>query len=490
VSTANDIRNRPHVVVVGGGISGLAAAYRLQQACRAGHAVLDITLIEADDRLGGKILTEHHDGLTIEAGPDSFLSSKPAALELCRALGLEEEIIGTTDSGGGTYILRAGRLEPLPEGITMLVPTRFRPLLGSRLLSPWGKLRLGLDLFIPARRDGADESVGHFVRRRLGREAYERMAQPLLSGIYAGDADRMSLLATFPRLRETELKHGSLTRGMLAQRRSTTVRPASPRQSAFLSLRDGLGALVDALTRTLAGVDIRLGTRVTSLERSSDGRYAVKLATGEAQAADAVILALPAYAAGAVLAGVDDGLSAVLNQIPYVSTATAILAFRASEVSRAAAGRGFVIPSVEGRELTAVTWVTNKFSGRAPEGVALVRGFVGRAGREEAVDLSDEALIELIRGELREILGLQAAPFASQVYRWRRALPQYELGHLERLREIDDHLTGLPGILLAGAAYRGVGIPDCIESGSRAAEQALSRLGVAASSSASAPAVS
>lgn len=464
-----------HVVIAGGGISGLAAAMRLQAAARQDEGSLRITLVEEDNRLGGKILTDRHDGLVIEAGPDSFLSSKPAALNLCQELGLADAVVGTNESGGGTYILRSGRLEPLPEGITMLVPTKVGPLLMSRLLSPWGKLRMGLDVLIPPRRDAGDESVGQFVRRRLGREAFERMAQPLLSGIYAGDAEQLSLLATFPRLRDTELTYGSLTRGMLAQRRraGNASQPAAPRRSAFLSLRGGLGTLIDALTDELCGVDIRLRTAVSSIARNPEGRYALSLSTGGRLEADALVLAIPAFAAGRLLAPFDSELASLFSRIPYVSTATATLAFRTSDLTGSSAGRGFVIPKVEDRELTAVTWVTNKFPGRAPEGVALVRAFVGRAGREDAVNLPDSGLIELIRRELREILGITAEPIDSSIFRWRRALPQYVVGHVERMREIDERLERIPGVQLAGAAYRGVGIPDCIQSGQHAAARVL-----------------
>ncbi len=467
-------------MVAGGGMSGLSAAYHLQQAARKRKCSLRVTLVEADTRLGGKIQTDRHDGLVIEEGPDSFLSSKPAALKLCQELGLEDDLVGTTESGGGTYILHSGRLEPLPEGITMLVPTKLRPLLTSSLLSPWGKLRMGLDFFIPPRRDEADESVGHFVRRRLGREAFEHMAQPLLSGIYAGDADRLSLLATFPRLRESELKHGSLTRGMLAQRRQARVsRPSVPRRSAFLSLQGGLSTLVEALRAALGGVDLRAGTTLTTVDRSGNG-YSVSLSDGERIEADALILAIPAYAASDLLGGFDAELAWLLNGIPYVSTATATLAYRKSDLPATGAGRGFVIPRVENRELTAVTWVTNKFPGRAPDDIALVRGFVGRAGREQAVDLPDEEIAALVRRELHEILNITADPVDARVYRWRRALPQYELGHTERVDRIEARVSDLPGIVLAGSAYRGVGIPDCIESGQRAANAVLIRLGISA----------
>lgn len=467
----------PHFVVVGGGISGLSAAYQLQSKAREASQSLRLTLVEAEPRLGGKLLTERHDDLIIEAGPDSFLSSKPAATELCEQLGIEQELVGTTQSGGGTYILRSGRLEPLPEGITMLVPTKLKPLLSSRLLSPWGKLRMGLDFFVAPRRDSGDESVGQFVRRRLGSEAFERMAQPLLSGIYAGDADQLSLLATFPRLRDTELKYGSLTKGMLAQRRQAKQsRPSSPRRSAFLSLRGGLGALIDALGSALEDVDVRLGVALASIERSDSGHYVLSLASGETLVADGVVMAIPAFAAAQLLKPFDDVLANVLRQIPYISTATITMAYRKEDVTSHGAGRGFVIPKIENRELTAVTWVTNKFPGRAPDDVALVRAFVGRAGRQEVVDLPDDEMIRLIRTELKQILGLDADPIHTEVFRWRNALPQYVIGHLDRVRQIDERMERIPGIRLAGAAYRGVGIPDCIQSGRTAATELLGSL--------------
>ncbi len=473
----------PHIVVVGGGITGLTAAYQLQTMGRQCDTPIRITLVESDGRLGGKILTDRTDGMVIEAGPDSFLSSKPAALELCRELGLEDAVIGTTESGGGTFILRNGRLEPLPEGITMLVPTKFKPLVTSRLLSPLGKLRMGLDFFIPARRDPEDESVGHFVRRRLGREAFERMAQPLLSGIYAGDADRLSLAATFPRLRDTELKFGSLTKGMLSQRKQAATRPQTgPKRSAFLSLLGGAGQLTDALGEALTNVDVMLRTAVTSIDRRDDGQYDVSLPDGSTVAADGLILAVPAYAASEMLGRLEPAVASLLSHIPYVSTATVTLAYRAQDVAGSGAGRGFVIPRIENRELTAITWVTQKFSFRAPEGVALVRAFVGRAGREEAVELSDDDLLLLVRRELDEILGIKAEPLDARIYRWRRALPQYVLGHLERLAEIDERMASMPSVQLAGAAYRGVGIPDCIQSGRSAAVKVLEAVGLSSSS--------
>jgi protoporphyrinogen/coproporphyrinogen III oxidase len=462
-----------HVVVVGGGISGLAAAWRLQQQRASDGMDYRITLLEASDLLGGKLQTEQRDGLTIEAGPDSFLSYKPAGVQLARELGIEDRIIGTRDTGDGTFILRDGRLEPLPEGITMLVPTKLKPLARSRLLSARGKVRMAGEYFVPPKQDEEDESIGSFITRRLGREAFEHMAQPLLSGIFAGDADQLSLAATFPRLRDIERKHGGLVRGMLHQRRETSKREAAPQSpySPFVSFTGGMGELPHAISERLTDVDVRTGVGVDRVERSGSG-YRLALNNGESIDASAVLLATPAYVTADVLQLLDGELSALLRRIPYVSSATISLAYRSGEIAGLQAGRGFVIPHIENRELTAVTWASNKFAGRAPEDTSLLRTFVGRAGREEAVNLSDEDLLDLVRWELRQILGIEAVPVESRITRWRRAMPQYVLGHVDRLEQIDQRIRRHPGLSLLGAAYRGVGIPDCIESGNQAAIEA------------------
>ncbi len=463
-----------HVVIAGGGIAGLAAAWRLQQLRRESGAEYRITLLEASDQLGGKLQTEQTDGLILEAGPDSFLSYKPAAIQLARELGIEDRIIGTRDTGDGTFILREGRLEPLPEGITMLVPTKIKPLARSRLLSARGKARMAAEYFVPPKTDEADESIGSFITRRLGREAFEHMAQPLLSGIFAGDADQLSLGATFPRLRDIERKHGGLIRGMLHQRReaanNASSGPSSP-YPPFVSFAGGMSELPQAIISRLEDVEIRTGSAVRQIEKSAVG-YQIRLGDGESIASDAVLLGTPAYASSGILQLLDGELASLLKRIPYVSSATISLAYREEDLKGRQTGRGFVIPHVENRELTAVTWASNKFEGRTPDGLALLRTFVGRAGREGAVDLPDDELMSLVRQEISEILGINAEPVQFRINRWRRAMPQYVLGHVDRLKRIDQRLERHPGIELMGAAYRGVGIPDCIDSGTRSADRA------------------
>lgn len=459
-----------NVAVIGGGISGLTAALTLQER---GHAV---TLFEASNRLGGKLHTDQIDDLLIDAGPDSFLSSKPAALQLIDRIGLSERVVNTLPDGGGTFILRRGKLMPLPEGITLLVPAEFRAIARTPLLSPLGKARMALDYVIPPREADDDESIGAFVRRRVGREAFERMAEPLLSGIYAGDADRLSLLSTFPRLRDTERTHGSVIKGAIAQRRQARSALASTgtRRTPFVSLQGGLGELVVGIADHLERCQILIGTVVDNVQTAASGVDV--FSNGSRTSFDGIILSAPAWSAATLLADIDTELAALLSGIEYVSSATVSLAFRAQDVAGKQGGRGFVIPRSEGRTLTAVTWSSNKFGGRVPEETALLRGFVGRAGNEEPAFLPDDELVALVRQELADIQGIDAAPTLARVYRWERALPQYNLGHPERLTAIDERLRSLPSIALTGSAYRGVGIPDCITDATLQANALADRL--------------
>ncbi len=455
-------------------MSGLAAAYRLSQS----SPPVQVTLLEAADRLGGKIATEHVDGFVIEAGPDSFLSAKARGVGLSVELGLGERLRGVTPQQKRAFILVGGRLHDLPEGLTGLVPTRLAPLARSSLLTPRGKVRVALDYLLPPRRDPADESLGSFIRRRLGDEAWERLVEPLMAGIYAADGDTLSLAATFPQLRDAEQKHGGLIRGVLAARRAA-LPAATPAKSAFLTPAGGLGEMVTTLASTLRqqGVAIRTGAAVTGLSRAGSG-YKVHLASGERIAADAVIVAAPAYAAAEILAGLDGELTADLAAIPHASTAIVSLGYRREEIPYPLSGHGYVVPRIEGGPILACTWSSRKWAGRAPEGCELLRVFVGRAGaiQEELPAMSDEHLLALARQEVGQRLGITAAPLLSRVQRWPRGMPQYILGHPERVARIEKAARHQPGLYLAGNAYRGVGLPDCIASGERAADAALARL--------------
>lgn len=458
----------------------MAAAYYLQKkACAAGNPV-ELIVLEAAGSWGGKIQTERRDGFVIEGGPDTFLRTKPWAVELCRELGLEDRLHGTNPEKKQTYVLRDGELEPLPEGLTMMIPTQFSPMIRTGLLSWPEKMRMGLDFFLPPQPLNGDESLGNFVSRRLGRAAYERLIEPLMSGIYAGDGDKLSLQATFPYLRDMELEHGGLVKGALNARRKMARyrKGSSESRSIFLTPTTGLAEIVDALVERLevGGAELRLNAPVSRLARQ-EGRYRVELEDGENVAADGVILASPAYASGRILQEMDRALASELESIPYASTATVSLAYDLKDLPRPLDGYGYVIPRREGRRALACTWTSTKFPHRAPEGAALVRVFVGRAGQEAEMPADEAGLLALAKEELSQTLGIHAEPLLARVFYWPDAMPQYNLGHSERLERIQSALEELPGIALAGNGYQGIGIPDCIRSGEKAAEQILETLG-------------
>lgn len=462
------------VVVIGGGIAGLSAAYNLAKEAHVNHEPLEISVLEAGQSWGGKIATCRDGGFVIEGGPDTFLASKPWGAVLCRELGLESRLMGTNPQVKRTYVLHRGRLEPLPDGLTMMIPTRFSPMLRTGLLSWPQKARMGLDFFLPPRRLDGDESLGEFVSRRLGRAAYERLIEPLMSGIYAGDGDLLSLRSTFPYLRDLELKYGGLVKGALEMRKRLGQIKTPGSRSAFLTPLTGLAEIVETLVERLEayGVALYLGTAARRVQALGTG-YRVEFNDSPPLTADGVILATPAYISGALLWDVDPDLAGELVDIPYASTATVSLAYRAQDLPRPLDAYGYVIPRREGRRALACTWTSTKFPHRAPEGYALLRVFAGRAGQEQGLPQDKEGLLDLAREELRETLGIQAAPLLWRAYYWERAMPQYNLGHPQRLERIEARLEGLPGLALAGNGYRGIGIPDCIHSGELAAERVL-----------------
>jgi oxygen-dependent protoporphyrinogen oxidase len=468
------------VIVIGGGIAGLSAGYYLQKKALQNGLELDLSLLEAGKDWGGKITTDRHEGFVIEGGPDTFLATKPAGVALCRELGLEARLHGTNPDQRNTYVLHRGELEPLPDGLTMMIPTRFGPMIRTGLLSWLAKARMGLDFILPPQPPNGDESLGAFVSRRLGRDAYERLIEPLMSGIYAGDGDRLSLQSTFPYLREMELEYGGLVKGALAIRRKRAKNGRTKQKgsrSIFLTPRSGLAEIIEALVKCLkgAGANLRTGATVKRVAKFEDG-YQVELVNGEVLAAEGVILATPAYISGELLAGVNPQLCQDLQSIPYVSTATISLAYRESDLPRPLDGYGYVIPRREGRRALACTWTSTKFSHRAPDGYALVRVFVGRAGQEQDIPQDEAGLLAIAQEELSLTLGISSQPVYSRVYYWDKAMPQYNLGHPQRLERIEAALEKLPGLALAGNGYHGIGIPDCIHSGEVAAGRVLDQL--------------
>ncbi|MGQ9793320.1 MAG: protoporphyrinogen oxidase [Anaerolineae bacterium] len=471
-------QHRFHVVIIGGGITGLATAYYLQKY--APHYVT-YSLLESDSRWGGKIITENISGFTIEGGPDSFLTQKPAALNLCRELGLEDHLLGTNETQRKVYVLINGRLRPLTDGVMLVIPTRFTPFVTSSLISLPGKLRMALDLVIPQRRQDGDESLASFIRRRLGREALEKIAEPLMSGIHVCDAERQSLAATFPRFMELERVHRSLIKGMLIQKRQM-VRRASPSLPPFMTLRGGLEELVTALCTRLRG-DMRLNSPVVRLELVDNDEvgshsgwansYLVRLQDGQMIYADAIVLTVPAYIAATLVAPFHATLAHRLRSIRYVSTATLSLGYRRSGFDHPLAGFGFVVPRREPTHLMACTWTSTKFSHRAPADHVLLRVFLGGPHREDTLALDDESTLNLVRKELRCIMGINADPVLVRLHRWQNANPQYDVGHLERVAEIEKLAGELPGLYITGSAYRGVGIPDCVAQGENIAKAVL-----------------
>ena len=478
--------------IIGGGIAGLAAAYELEQARQKG-AQVEYTLFEARERLGGCLASEIVNGAVLERGPDSFLSEKPAAAELCRELGLGGELTPSNDAERKTYIVVRNLLVALPDGLMFLVPTKLIPTALTRLFSWKTKVRMGLELLLPPRPSDHDEAVAALVERHFGREVVERLADPLLSGIFGGDAAQLSARTVLPRLVEMESEYGSLTRGMLAAHRKMRLRakeaagtahPANvnrrpaPR-SIFTALGGGMQQLVDAVSARIDPASVRLSTPVTGIEKTAGG-WMIE-AGGGTEFYDAVIVASPAWVAGALLGRVDAALGEELSGIPYSSSITVNLIYDEAQLGRLPDGFGFLVPAVEGRAMLACTFVHRKLLGRAPRGKAVLRAFLGGMKNEALVAVSDAKLVAIVRRELSEILGegvvgLGIEPEFAQVSRWSRAMAQYAVGHQERMKRIVARVAALPELRLAGNAYDGIGIPDCIRLGRQAARELVSEL--------------
>ena len=507
-----------HIVIIGGGITGLAAAHRvLERSCESGRQV-HLTLLEASSRPGGIVQTRARDGFLLEQGPDSFISEKPQALELARRLGLESRLIETNENHRRSFIVRQGRLLPVPEGFHLLAPGRFWPFITSGIFSWRGKARIAMDLLLPrqnvngsgnANTDAIedaieDESLAHFVRRRLGREALDRMAQPMIGGIYTADPETLSLRATMPRFLEMERKHRSLIRALRKQASNRTVaegsagRGSSPtvredagtsgaRYSLFLSFDRGMQVFTDKLAERISldeqspATTIRVNTRAESLEleremRAEATKWKVRTNSNDTLSADAVCLALPGHISARLLHHVDAQLASELNDISYASSATINLAYRRADIPHRLDGFGFVVPFIEKRSLIACTFSSVKFAGRAPEGCALLRAFVGGALQPDMLTLSEADLISRVRDDLHDLLGIERPPLFSELTKWEHSMPQYHVGHLERVRRIQERVALLPHLTLAGNAYSGLGIPDCINSGETAADQLIEML--------------
>jgi oxygen-dependent protoporphyrinogen oxidase len=449
------------VVIIGGGISGLSTAYYLS---RRG---VPSTLIESRPRLGGVIQTEHIEGCTIEAGPDSFISAKPAALELIRELGLADEVIGSNDYSRKTYVWKGGRLVPLPEGLMMMVPTRIMPLVTTSLLG-WGtKLRMGLELLWAPRPPKGDQSVAEFIRQHYGAEAVDYLAEPLLSGIYGGNPRELSVTSVLPRFVTLAREYGSLTRGVLAER-AKAQKTSGPPVPLFRTLKGGLSQMTDALTVAIQKPVVVHHARAQAVERAPGG-FRVRVAD-EWLEAEHLVIATEAHSGAALLREVDGRLSELLGSVPYSSSITVALGFDAKDFAQPPEGHGFLVPKKERQRLMACTWVGMKFPYRVPEGKIVARCFLGGMEDAEVLAEPDEAVTAIVTRELEVIAGVRAQPKFVRIARWPRSMAQYTVGHPQRLAEMEARAAAIPGLHLAGNAYEGIGIPDCIRMGKRAAE--------------------
>lgn len=474
------------VVIVGGGIAGLSAAWYLERTAAERGLPLEYTLLERSDRWGGKVRTERVEGFgggsfLVEAGPDAFLTRKPAALALAREVGLGARIQGINLGNARTFVLHRGRPTPMPEGVRLLAPTRWGPLVRSPLFSAAGKLRMGLEVLLPPRRGDGDESLASFVRRRYGAEALAVLAEPLMAGVYNGEPERQSILATFPQFRALEARYGSVTRGARAEARSDARARADGKGVAgaavppFISFDAGTQTLVEALVARLTS-RLRLGATVAGIERGGEGSggLSVVLADGEVLAADAVIVAALAPDAAALLRSMAPEAAKRLGAIRTAGIASVYLAYPRAAIAHPLNGFGMVIPSAEGRRIDGMTWTSSKWDGRAPDGYALLRLFFGGPATREMLDLADDAVVAAARAEAEALVGARGEPVFHRVYRWRDGYPQYDVGHRERVASIEATLPR--EVVVTGSSYRGVGVPDCVAQGQAAAERVVAGL--------------
>lgn len=461
-----------HVTIIGGGIAGLATAFYLQEKAREQGKDVQYSLLERGDRWGGKIATEAVDGFLIEGGPDLLLTQKPAGIQLCKDLGLGERLIPTNNERQKTFLVQKGKLVQFPADFS-LVPTKFWPFATSNLFSWPAKIRMGMDLFIPPRKEPGDESLADFIRRRLGNEALDKIGGPMLAGIHSADPEMLSLQGSFPMYAMMEKKYGSLIKAVREMRKNRPApKPGQKPPAMFNSLIGGLGEMVDALTERLGG-DLRTGVAIEKIEKMETG-YSV-VVNGEAIQTDALVFSTPAYVAGELVSGFAPELADALRAIRYVSTATISLAYDKASVEgqHDFEGFGFLIPKSEGRRISGCTWASTKLNYRAPNDGVLLRTFVGGTGQEELVDLSDEALVALSREEIADLMGVTAEPKFTRIYRWQKGRPQYDVGHLDRVGDMEKLAEQAGNLYLVGSAYRGSGIPDCVKQALDAVERIL-----------------
>jgi len=487
VERTSTLGKRDRIVVIGAGLSGLAVAHRIHECATLLRRPVELVVLEAKDRIGGVIWTERSDGFTIEGGPDSFITNKPWAIDLCHRLGLSDQIIPTDSSHRRSFVVRKGQLLPVPEGFVLMAPQRILPILSTPVLSWRGKLRVLLDLLVPRRQENTEESLASFVRRRLGREALERLVQPLVGGIYTGDPNDLSLLATLPQYQAMEREHGSLILAARRQQRHDRQlrklehQASGARYGMFVSLEGGMDVLPQTLAAHLPPGTVRTGSAVRRLSRSGvSSCWHVELLDGPALEADAVIVTTESHATARMIDAEDPALALQLRSIPYASSLIVNVAYRRDQIQHPLDGFGAVVPAIERRPILAVSFSSIKFPSRSPAGTALLRVFVGGATQQELFDLGDEALRDLVTSELGQLIGVTGDPLLYRVIRHSRAMPQYTLGHLDRVAAIRRKLARHPRLFLTGIAFDGVGIPDCVHAAQATADTVIETLANAA----------
>ena len=459
------------IAVIGGGITGLAVAHRLTEL----DPRMAVTLFEASSRLGGVLETIRREGFLIEGGADNFITSVPFAVDLCRRIGFQDRLVETSPKYRGAFVVRRSRLRKIPEGFVVMAPSRCWPIIATPILSPWGKLRLAAEYFVPARAVDGDESLASFVTRRLGRETYERLVQPLIGGIYTGDPEKLSLQATMPRFCEMERSAGSLIRALWRQaseNRSSGQRDGGARYSMFVAPRDGMSSLIEAIAARLPEGYVQVNSRVTSIRPTEDHKWLVSAQGGRSQTGrfDAVVVTTPAPVTATLMKDIDTQLTDQLLHIPHTSCAIVSLGYRRDQIGHPLDGFGFVVPRIENRRVLSASFASVKYPGRAPDGAVLVRVFLGGACQSELAEVPTADLQAIAAEELADLLDIRGNPMLAHVSRRPHAMPQYYVGHAERVAKIERQTALFPGLFLAGNAYRGVGIPSCIQDAERAAD--------------------
>ncbi len=471
---------RPRVAIIGGGITGLTAAFRLSELTPN----IQIKLFEAGSRVGGVLKSVRQEGFLLECGADNFITITPEALDLCRRIGFDNQLVRTNTGLRQAMVVRKGRLCKIPDGFIIMAPSKIWPMITTPILSPLGKLRLVLEYLVPTNTDDVDESLAAFVVRRFGRETYERLIQPLVGSIYASNPDQLSLKATLPRFITMEREYGSLIRGALRERANRQKKQSDTGSGApyslFVAPRDGMSSMVNALAEKLPKETVQLGAPVDRITRNPSGGWTLAISGDRTEDCDvdAVIIATPAHRAASSLADVDPTLCSHLSKIPYASSAIVTLGYRRDQIAHALDGFGFVVPQAERRGILSASFSSVKYPGRAPDEMVLLRAFVGGPTITDAPGCSDERLFAIASEELGQLLTIQGQPTIQHVVRHKSVMPQYVLGHCENIKNIESRISTLPGLELAGNVYQGVGIPNCILSGQQAAERVLEQIGV------------